>query len=250
MKFWGYTALSEKGESFVILPGTMTKEHIPTPAAIPEEMVAAPEKTDAVPVPDELFEAWLKANLKYPQASLGIFSYVGAELFASDMSLSQFLRSELTESQIGRIVGAMQVTHNGRGIFLPHTQAPNDAKRVINTLKFAADHLNPNLLNDALKEEGILSEPEEALISKDFLEDVFAKDPSQKAKVLLFFMLCMEGLQTDEVKKLEKERRKALDFTRKSVEEKKVSHAKIALLNDKISALVSEYVSRQQGSMM
>lgn len=87
----------------------------------PEEPTAveAAEKTEEHPARSEWLKAELEGNLRFPQAPMGLCSFIGQALLngeKGDEEIMSFARSKLSEEHLERIRSAMTSAHSAKGI--------------------------------------------------------------------------------------------------------------------------------------
>ena len=81
-------------------------------------------------VPESVFNAFLDANMKYPQSVPGIVAYVGKAFWESGLSPQEFARTELSDNQVRTLGNAMDSIHQEVGVRQFSENHVSDKKKI------------------------------------------------------------------------------------------------------------------------
>ncbi len=189
--------------------------------------ISAPDRK-RVPVPFNLLDIFLKANLINPQTGQSIISALGNEVYRGNYDIRQFGASEFDEAQFKTVFKRMTAAHDAHGIKPVRVQKMGmtleDAVRRLwkqmrnRVLGTAANYCSLALYNS--KPVGLFVVPGEDSPGEyytNLVAQAFEKRPQLRAEVATLFELLKEAESLEEVQGAIEERRDLLNYRKHGV---------------------------------
>ncbi len=235
----------------------MSIEQVPETAAAHKNAEVLAEDIQSDGVPNELFKAWLEANLKYPQEGIGIVSYVGERMFSPDASFESLHIERLNPEQLNHIVTMMNKAHAAVGVGAFVNRSRENSLEVLedlwqrvweNALITGAEYVSRAHRGKGIERVNIHTREEYTESCIHFLRDAFIQNPALRTNVYKFFLICIEALETKDVKELEQKRKKLLNYSEKDPKEKHANNLRASGIREEIEAFVFNYVAERDST--
>ncbi|QSH39293.1 hypothetical protein JXR01_03245 [Candidatus Kaiserbacteria bacterium] len=220
-----------------------------------ESGIEQDKKVEKIVVPDEIFNAWLDSNITHPQEWVGIVAKTGEAFFKSDLSFEDLGRAELTEEQIEKAMRRMNSAHGAKEI-VPSELGTDRAKRVAmvglwegikyRIFMISTGYISHRLYHQGLNSIDIMSREKYVSTCAAFLQENFEKNPEIRDQAANFFRIWQKGLELEEIRDLEKERRDGFDYTNVDSSEQYSNKLNSFALADIVRDLLFKYIAKDK----
>lgn len=180
-------------------------------------MVLEQGHEDVIPkgrVPTPLFEAWIKANLRFPQTGIGNLALVGKTLYEGNWNVSDIAKAELSGSQIDVAIKRMRSAHTAHKVSSALLETNDEEERRI---KFVWQFLKARLILYGANYTNLVNDikPMSRFLQggTQTLEETYAREldynlqkkPWLRKELIELFCLYAEAVETKRISKMLRE---------------------------------------------